>query len=208
MISVFVVAPTPIAQAGLHALLSSTEIQVVGTLANADALSEDILNADVIVMADELLLEDIGRSLTNTRGVALIVLTNNDEYALPRLRSLELRGWGIVPSHASAAQLQAAVVAAAQGLVTLPMLSAQFLESKQSMAEAIALETPNESLTPREREVLELVGQGLPNKLIARRLAISEHTVKFHVSSISAKLGASSRTDAVRRGLRSGLITL
>jgi DNA-binding NarL/FixJ family response regulator len=208
MISVFVVAPTPIAQAGLHALLTSTEIQVVGTSANADALSEDILSTDVIVMADELQLEDIGRSLTNTRSVALIVLTNNDERTLPILRALELRGWGIVPSHASAAQLQAAVVAAAQGLVTLPMLSAQFLDGKQSIAEAITLETPNESLTPREREVLELVGQGLPNKLIARRLSISEHTVKFHVSSISAKLGASSRTDAVRRGLRRGLITL
>ena len=208
MISVFVVAPTPIAQAGLHALLSSTEIQVVGTSANADALSEDVLNADVIVMADELQLEEIGRLLTNTQGVALIVLTNNDRRILPQLRALELRGWGIVPSHASAAQLQAAVVAAAQGLVTLPILSAQFLDSKQSIAEAITLEAPSESLTPREREVLELVGQGLPNKLIARRLSISEHTVKFHVSSISAKLGASSRTDAVRRGLRRGLITL
>jgi DNA-binding NarL/FixJ family response regulator len=63
-------------------------------------------------------------------------------------------------------------------------------------------------LTAREHEVLELVGLGLSNKLIARQLQISEHTVKFHVSSISNKLGASSRTDAVRRGLRHGLITL
>ncbi|MBV9230631.1 MAG: response regulator transcription factor [Chloroflexi bacterium] len=208
MISVFVVAPTPIAQAGLHAMLSSAEIQVVGTATSPDALSEDILNADVIVMADELQLEEIGRSLTNMQGVALIVLTNNDQRILPQLRALELRGWGAVPSHASAAQLQAAVVAAAQGLVTLPVLSAQLLDSKQSIAEAITLDASSESLTPREREVLELVGQGLPNKLIARRLSISEHTVKFHVSSISAKLGASSRTDAVGRGLRRGLITL
>ena len=208
MISVFVVAPTPIAQAGLHAMLSSAEIQVVGTATSPDALSEDILNADVIVMADELQLEEIGRSLTNMQGVALIVLTNNDQRILPQLRALELRGWGVVPSHASAAQLQAAVVAAAQGLVTLPVLSAQLLDSKQSIAEAITLDASSESLTPREREVLELVGQGLPNKLIARRLSISEHTVKFHVSSISAKLGASSRTDAVGRGLRRGLITL
>ncbi|HEY6285481.1 MAG TPA: response regulator transcription factor, partial [Ktedonobacteraceae bacterium] len=67
---------------------------------------------------------------------------------------------------------------------------------------------PDEALTGREREVLELLSQGLPNKLIARRLQISEHTVKFHVSSIYAKLGASSRTDAVSRGVRRGLITL
>jgi DNA-binding CsgD family transcriptional regulator len=67
---------------------------------------------------------------------------------------------------------------------------------------------PDEALTSREREVLELLSQGLPNKLIARRLQISEHTVKFHVSSIYAKLGATSRTDAVSRGVRRGLITL
>ena len=67
---------------------------------------------------------------------------------------------------------------------------------------------PDETLTFREREVLELLSRGLPNKLIARRLQISEHTVKFHVSSIYAKLGASSRTDAVSRGVRRGLITL
>ena len=67
---------------------------------------------------------------------------------------------------------------------------------------------PDEALTAREREVLELLSRGLPNKLIARRLQISEHTVKFHVSSIYAKLGASSRTDAVSRGVRRGLITL
>ena len=67
---------------------------------------------------------------------------------------------------------------------------------------------PGEALTVREREVLELLSRGLPNKLIARRLQISEHTVKFHVSSIYAKLGATSRTDAVSRGVRRGLITI
>ena len=67
---------------------------------------------------------------------------------------------------------------------------------------------PPEVLTPREIEVLELVAEGLPNKAIAARLAISDQTVKFHVSSISAKLGAKSRTDAVRRAVRRGLITL
>jgi DNA-binding NarL/FixJ family response regulator len=65
-----------------------------------------------------------------------------------------------------------------------------------------------EPLTPREVEVLELLAEGLPNKSIAERLRISDQTVKFHVASISGKLGAANRTDAVRRAVRRGLITL
>jgi DNA-binding NarL/FixJ family response regulator len=65
-----------------------------------------------------------------------------------------------------------------------------------------------ESLTPRELEVLELLAEGLSNKAIAARLDISDQTVKFHVASIYAKLGASNRTGAVRRALRRGIITL
>lgn len=65
-----------------------------------------------------------------------------------------------------------------------------------------------EGMTPREIEVLELVAEGLPNKVIADRLGISDQTVKFHVASISGKLGAANRTDAVRRAVRRGLIAL
>ena len=65
-----------------------------------------------------------------------------------------------------------------------------------------------EPLTPREIQVLELLAEGLPNKAIAARLGISDQTVKFHVASIYGKLGAANRTDAVRRAVRRGLITL
>ena len=65
-----------------------------------------------------------------------------------------------------------------------------------------------ESLTPREVQVIELLAEGLSNKAIAARLRISDQTVKFHVASISGKLGAANRTDAVRRAVRRGLITL
>ncbi len=65
-----------------------------------------------------------------------------------------------------------------------------------------------ERLTPREVEVLGMLAEGLGNKEIASCLMISEHTVKFHVSSIFAKLGASSRTEAVTQGIRRGLIML
>ena len=67
---------------------------------------------------------------------------------------------------------------------------------------------PQEALTRREVQVLELLAEGLPNKTIAARLSISDQTVKFHVSSICGKLGAANRTDAVRRAVRRGLITL
>jgi len=67
---------------------------------------------------------------------------------------------------------------------------------------------PLEPLTPREVQVLELLAEGLPNKGIADRLGISDQTVKFHVASIAGKLGAANRTDAVRRAVRQGLITL
>jgi DNA-binding NarL/FixJ family response regulator len=65
-----------------------------------------------------------------------------------------------------------------------------------------------EALTPREQEVLELLAEGLSNRAIAARLGISDQTVKFHVASIAGKLGASNRTDAVRRAVRRGLIAL
>ena len=65
-----------------------------------------------------------------------------------------------------------------------------------------------EPLTAREVQVLELLAEGLSNKAVGERLGISDQTVKFHVASISAKLGAANRTDAVRRAVRRGLITL
>ncbi|HEV2654117.1 MAG TPA: response regulator transcription factor [Ktedonobacteraceae bacterium] len=205
---VFVVAPTPMMQAGLHALLTANDIQVVGTSAVPDAFSEIATDIDALVVADELQLEEVGRALAHTRTVALVVLTNNEGRVLPYLRGLELRGWGMVPLDVPAQQLQAAVVAATQGLITLPREQALHYYDRRPVAETLAIEEADETLTTREREVLDLVGQGLSNKLIARQLQISEHTVKFHVSSISNKLGAASRTDAVRRGLRQGLITL
>lgn len=89
----------------------------------------------------------------------------------------------------------------------------------QIVADAFLLAAPSEapelddapsieSLTPREIEVIELVAEGLSNKAVAARLGISDQTVKFHLTSVSGKLGAVNRTDAVRRAVRRGLITL
>ena len=68
-------------------------------------------------------------------------------------------------------------------------------------------ESPIEPLTPREHEVLQRLAEGLSNRMIAQRLEISEHTVKFHVNAILGKLSAQSRTEAVAHAARLGLIT-
>ena len=210
MIRVFVVAPTPMMIAGLRAMLTTTEIEVVGAAASFAEINIELPAIDVIVV-DYLLLDEVVRDvrvITNDGRIALVVLTNNDERPLTILRNLSLRGWSLVPVGATSVELQAAVTAVAQGFVVLPVaFSEQFTEQRPAVG-TLNLSSSEEALTNREREVLELVSQGLSNKLIARRLQISEHTVKFHISSISTKLGASSRTDAVSRGIRRGLITL
>jgi DNA-binding NarL/FixJ family response regulator len=71
-----------------------------------------------------------------------------------------------------------------------------------------ASEALSEPLSDRELEVLNLIAEGQSNKLIAHSLGISEHTVKTHVASIFAKLGAGSRTEAVSQAIRRGLVML
>lgn len=112
----------------------------------------------------------------------------------------------VLPSGCGAEELIAAVEAAAVGLATF---TPEQLEMLLPSSTADDSDDPtNEALTPRESEVLELLARGLSNKEIGTALHVSEHTVKFHVSSIIAKLGVAGRTEAVTRGLRDGLILL
>ncbi len=210
MIRVFVVAPTPMMRVGLRTIFTTEEMQVVGEVAMAAELTTALPGIDVIVVAEEESLEGLQRAVTERGLPALVVLSNSNNRLLSMLNALSPHGWGVVPPDASMAQLQAAVTAAAQGLIALPTTLADQLLEQHATIEISDIDNalPDEALTTREREILELVSRGLPNKLIARRLQISEHTVKFHVSSIYGKLGATSRTDAVSRGVRRGLITL
>jgi DNA-binding NarL/FixJ family response regulator len=80
--------------------------------------------------------------------------------------------------------------------------------SARPLSSRTSVDDPVESLTPREFEVLRLVADGLHNREIAERLRVTEHTVKFHLAAIFGKLGASTRTEAVRRGLRLRLIDI
>ena len=115
----------------------------------------------------------------------------------------------ILARDASREDILLALQAAEAGLVLLHPTSASGLIQESALRETSnAAEEFTEELTPRESEVLRLVSMGLGNKEIAARLAISEHTAKFHISSILGKLHAGSRTEAVSLGIRRGLIPI
>ena len=206
MIRVLIAAPTPALRAGLRALVATSELQIAGETATLALLDVDIATVDILLLADEALLPDLARFIPDDARLALLLLAG-DGSAATLLRALPLAGWGILPLDSSPAELQVALAAVAHGMVTLPLPLAEQLLGRRSSV-AVPTRDQADPLTAREREVLQLVSQGLSNKLIARELQVSEHTVKFHVSSIFAKLGAASRTDAISRGARQGLITL
>ena len=110
----------------------------------------------------------------------------------------------ILPEDASAAEILAAIQSAAAGLATLDLRDLESLLAATPQPVAAGT-TP---LTARELEVLRMLAEGAANKTIAWKLSISEHTVKFHVAQILAKLNAGTRTEAVTLGIRQGLILL
>lgn len=120
-------------------------------------------------------------------------------------------GLGVLGRDASVEEIVAAITAVGSGLLALDRRQAAALWAPQEPVIATGAHAPapgDEPLTPREREVLQLLAEGLPNKLIAQRLHVSDHTVKFHVSSIMLKLNAASRTEAVTVAARRGLLIL
>jgi DNA-binding NarL/FixJ family response regulator len=118
--------------------------------------------------------------------------------------------FGLLLRDAATAEIVAAINAVAGGLIVLDRrLASNLLAApERTLAPATELLDRDEALTAREFEVLQLMAQGLPNKTIAARLHISEHTAKYHVSTIMMKLGAASRTEAVTIAARRGLLIL
>ncbi|GAC1364385.1 MAG: response regulator transcription factor [Herpetosiphon sp.] len=203
--SVLVIAQTPALRAGLEALLAASDLETTGLLADVTFPQIDQLNADIIVIGDHQVLE----SLEDRPGTVLppLVVLTDDPQTIDIVRRLPTQSWAILSWHVAASELQAAVRAVVSGLIVLhpaylPPPAAVHIQA------ATTTDQPDEPLTGREQEVLQLLGEGLSNKQIARRLTISEHTVKFHVSAVFGKLGAVSRADAVSRGARRGLLTL
>ncbi len=123
-------------------------------------------------------------------------------------RSLRLGVRAIVPFEVDGLTLRNALLAVASGLVVISPHAVGQLPNTPPSRRTEIVEESVESLTPREREVLRMMGDGLANKEIATRLRISDHTVKFHVASILGKLGASTRTEAVTIAMRRGLLML
>lgn len=212
MIRVLVAATSAVVRAGLEALVTANPaLAVVGSSSGIDTLVQDVetLQPDAVLVdlegEDEPAL--LGVLGTGPQAPAILVLSDDPqgEWASEALRS-GVRA--ILPREATAAEIVAAVEAVAAGLIVLHPDAIDILLSALPPVPRVQAATGHQTLTPREVEVLEMLAEGVGNKTIARRLGISEHTVKFHVGSIFAKLHASSRTEAVTLGARQGLILL
>ena len=208
MITLLVVARRAATRARLEALVAgSREIRLIARPPGMP-LGEQvrILRPDV-VLAD-LDGEPIDTALLGIRDTraGVIVLDDDPRQMLvvdePSVRGL-LRG--VLPRDAGAGEILAAILAVAAGLVAL---HPEALDALRRRGPARASSDPAQPLTARELEVLGMLAEGLGNKAIASRLAISSHTAKFHVAAIIAKLGAGSRTEAVALALRRGLVPI
>ena len=212
MIRVFIVAASPLIRAGLQSMLVDSRVDIAGSAADFETISghlvdvePDVVLVEVAADAQEELLNAL-EDAEVAQEYAVIVLS-----AQPRAASLSkaLRAGvrAVLPRDATPEQLRAALEAAAAGLVVVhPSELDTVLPA--TVGSPVAVDELLEPLTRREREVLQMLAAGLANKEIAARLAISDHTVKFHVASILGKLGVSTRTEAVSAGIRRGLVML
>lgn len=204
---ILIIAPDPLARAGLALLLSSDpRLIVVGQIA-----PEDDLATHLQTYQPNVVLWDLGwnptaylEALTELVEIGPPVLAlAPDEQSAGEVWSTGVRG--LLLREVDGELMATALFAVGQGLMVLEPL----LADTPSMRPGSGVQEPLvETLTPRELEVLRGLAEGLSNKQIARQLAISEHTVKFHVNAILGKLGAQSRTEAVVRATRAGLILL
>jgi DNA-binding NarL/FixJ family response regulator len=198
LIRVAILAPALALRIGLHEVLRG--LPDVEMLADS-ALPQELPQADVWVVTSADFIDELNEEQTPP----LLLLTGNPDEAA-RLAGWPV--WGILPLEASAEEFSAVLHALAEGLwAGSPALVQGLLERHRlpMLAEAEQVVDP---LTERERQVLQLTAQGLANKQIAASLEISENTVKFHLSSLYAKLGVTSRTEAVRAGARRGWVVL
>lgn len=220
-IRILVVADNVLARTGLAALLTASDgCRVVGQTPGGDALLTelDVYRPDVVVYDLGWTPVDVLDNLADLRDAAMpvVALLPDDEQAAEVVAALANGGtmavagdaapyaFGLLLRDGAPETLVSAAMAIGDGLIVIePLLASAVLRET-----AVLPELPAESLTPRESEVLQLIAEGLANKAIARKLGISDHTVKFHVNAILGKLNAQSRTEAVVRATRLGLIVL
>jgi DNA-binding NarL/FixJ family response regulator len=205
-----IIANDPLLRAGLAAMLAGAgDIVIAGQLAP----NEDLLEQAQVYQPDAVLWDLAWNSSAVLAGLAEIAEAVAGVVALAPDERIAGEVWaagvhGLLLREATSEMLAAALRAIAQGLVVLDPALAGVLVAPASGLLLGAGDAVVENLTPRELEVLRGMAEGLPNKQIARQLDISEHTVKFHVNAILGKLGAQSRTEAVVRATRAGLILL
>ena len=210
--AIFISAASPARRASLQKLLSSVwpeSVISVGATVSSARIREsgaEILLADLDTFSQaEALLRFLENSSPPPSTIALL---DNPDPAWVR-RAVAAGVNAILESDSGKDDLRLAVETASAGFVLLHPASARLLLDRGGVALHLDDDYKAiEHLTTREREVLRLISEGLGNREIALRLGISEHTAKFHASSILGKLGASSRTEAVSHGIRRGLISL
>jgi two-component system, NarL family, response regulator YdfI len=202
VIRVLIAASSAITRAGLESLLKDAEnLVIAGSVASWEHLiSED---ADVIVADWDQSVDEIPHEVFERTPKPAIVLLASDVQPATILEGLRTGARAVLLRGSAPNQIVAAIEAAAAGLTVV-----QHPEDLEPWLANPKAEPLSEPLTAREMEVLAMLAEGLANKVIAYRLGISEHTVKFHVTSILSKLNAASRTEAVTLGIRQGLIML
>ena len=207
MTRVLVVASSPVVRAGLEAMLREDARFTVLTNPNpATALSR---NARPDVLLTEMATADrLAAHSAFIRDDAPPTVLLADHLGRSELRrALHSGVRAVLPRDATGSEIIAAIEGAAAGLIVLSSEDMDVLLPAD--AEVVPADViPGEALSARELEVLAMLAEGLGNKDIAARLKISEHTVKFHVSSILGKLRATTRGEAVARGVREGLVVI
>jgi DNA-binding NarL/FixJ family response regulator len=199
VIPVAVVSPSPAVRSGLRALIDGRAGIVVAAESPAPGGQYD---GPIAVIVGEATPHELAAWREEARSRALVLL--GDRETLLTYRSVLGAPSALLLREASAAEIAAAVASVAAGLSVFDPSLAPSERAAFTAADGLQ----EASLTPRELDVLRLVASGLPNKTIALELHISDHTVKFHMGSIMSKLDASSRTEAVTRAVRQGLLPL
>jgi DNA-binding NarL/FixJ family response regulator len=219
-VRVLISAASSITRAGLERLLEKQPgVQLVGAISGADGLPPAIAENDPDVMLLHLEAQSPETNWEELIALEVPIVLLADEADLVGTTAALAGGvQAILLGDATGAELAAAAHSAAAGLLTLSgdladlvrrgLLAHSGEEADSAGPPAPIADGSPEHLTLREREVLEMMMEGLSNKEIAAHLKISAHTVKFHISSILGKLGASTRTEAAAIGLRRGLITI
>jgi DNA-binding NarL/FixJ family response regulator len=212
VIKVFVCASTTVELAGLEALVrSAPALELAGTSLGRAGLSQQLEDTHADVLLEHAVpgdLEELPLRDLDSKSIARVLLVVEPEFpaALAAIQGLAPAVRGVLPAYASAREIQCAIEAAAAGLLVLhPDVTEGATSVALSRGSTGSL---GQQLSPRESEILNLLAAGLGNKEIAWRLKLSEHTVKFHITSIFNKLNASSRAQAVAIGMRFGLIVL